>query len=75
VQGQAPGEVGCAPGAPRIGKEDAVSKPKVPNTISGKKMRELQERARKADREPVFSQRNVARRKADNDQRSKSRWS
>jgi hypothetical protein len=52
-----------------------MGKPKVPNTISDKKMRELQERARKANRESMFSQRNVARRQADNNQRSKSRWS
>lgn len=49
--------------------------PKVPNTISNRKMAELQRRARKADRESMFSKRNVARRLASNKQQSKWRWS
>lgn len=49
--------------------------PKPPNTISDKKMADLQRRARKAEKESMFSRRNVARRQADNAQRRKSRWS
>lgn len=45
------------------------------NTISDKDMRKLQERARKADKESMFSKRNVARRLASNEQQRKSRWS
>lgn len=52
-----------------------MGKPKVPNTISDKKMADLQRRARAAEKESMFSRRQVARRQADNDQRSKSRWS
>jgi hypothetical protein len=52
-----------------------MAKPKVPNTISDRKMAELQRRARAAEKESMFSRRNVARRLASNDQRSKSRWS
>ena len=50
-------------------------KPKVPNTISDKKMANLQKRARAADKESMFSKRNVDRRKASNDQKDKARWS
>lgn len=49
--------------------------PKVPSTISDKKMRELRRRAEKANKESMFSRRNVARRLASNNQRSKSMWS
>lgn len=49
--------------------------PKVPNTISDRKMADLRRRAEKANRESMFSKRNVARRQADNRQRGKSRWS
>lgn len=45
------------------------------NTISDKKMAELQRRARKADRESMFSKRNVARRLASNKQFDRRRWS
>jgi hypothetical protein len=49
--------------------------PKVPNTISDKKMASLQRRGRAADKESMFSKRNVDRRKADAKQRGKSKWS
>jgi hypothetical protein len=52
-----------------------MSKPKVPNTISDKEMASLQKRARKADKESMFSRRNVARRLASDEQRRQSRWS
>jgi hypothetical protein len=52
-----------------------VSKPKVPDTISDKEMAELQRRAQKAQKESMFSKRNVAKRLANNDQKKKSRWS
>jgi hypothetical protein len=45
------------------------------NTISDKKMAELQRRAQKAQKESMFSKRQVAKRLASNDQRKKSRWS
>jgi hypothetical protein len=53
----------------------AWGKPKVPNTISDKKMAALQQRARAAQKDSMFSKRQVARRQADNNQRSKSCWS
>jgi hypothetical protein len=52
-----------------------MAKPKVPNTVSDRKMADLQRRAQKAGREPMFSKRAVARRQADSKQRGKSRWS
>ena len=52
-----------------------MSKPKVPNTISDKKMADLQRRARAAQKESMFSKRQVAGRLASNKQREKSRWS
>jgi hypothetical protein len=52
-----------------------MGKPKVPNTISDKKMAKLQDRARKADKESMFSKRSVAERLASDKQRGKSRWS
>jgi len=45
------------------------------NTISDKQMKDLQRRAQKADKESMFSKRNVERRLASENQRSKSRWS
>jgi len=52
------------------------SSPKVPNTISDRKMRDIQRRAQWASRkEPLFSKRAVQQRLASRDQRSKSRWS
>ena len=52
-----------------------MGKPKVPNTISDKKMADLQRRARAAEKESIFSRRNVAKRQASNKQQSRSRWS
>lgn len=52
-----------------------MGKPKVPSTISDRKMADLQRKARAADKESMFSRRNVARRLASNDQQKKSRWS
>lgn len=52
-----------------------MGKPKVPETISDKQMAELQRRAEKANKESMFSKRNVAKRLAGNDQKKKSRWS
>ena len=49
------------------------STPKVPNTITDKQMRDLQRRGGKANN--WFSNQAVARRKASELQRSKSRWS
>jgi hypothetical protein len=51
------------------------SSPKVPDTIGKRRMEELQRRARKAEKDSIFSARQVARRKADQKQRSKSFWS
>jgi hypothetical protein len=48
--------------------------PKVPNTISDKKMADLRRRAVKAHKD-WFSNRAVARRLASNDQRRRSLWS
>lgn len=48
--------------------------PKVPNTISDKKMAELQRRAQKHG-EPMFSKKAVRQRLASEKQRGKSRWS
>jgi len=48
---------------------------KVPNTISDKEMAKLRVRAEKANKESMFSKRNVARRLASNKQQSKSIWS
>lgn len=45
------------------------------NTISDKKMAELQRRAQKAQKESMFSKRQIEARKRDEKQRSKSRWS
>lgn len=47
----------------------------VRSTISDKKMAELQRRAQKAQKESMFSKRQVAKRLASNAQRKKSRWS
>jgi hypothetical protein len=49
--------------------------PKVPSTISDKKMEGLRRRAEKAQPDSMFSKRQVARRHAAAKQRSKSRWS
>jgi hypothetical protein len=51
------------------------SSPKVPNTVSDRKMADLRRRAEKANKESMFSKRNVARRLASNDQQRKSIWS
>jgi hypothetical protein len=51
------------------------SSPKPQSTISDKQMKNLQDRARKAQKDSMFSKRQVARREADNKQRSKSIWS
>ena len=48
---------------------------KVPNTISDKKMADLRRRAERANKESMFSKRNVAKRLASNDQSSKRMWS
>lgn len=45
------------------------------NTISDKKMAQLQRRARKAEKESMFSKRQVSKRLASNEQRRKSIWS
>lgn len=50
-------------------------KPKVPDTISARKMADLQRRARAAEKESMFSKRQVAKRLASDKQRSRSRWS
>ena len=52
-----------------------MGKPKVPSTISDSKMADLQRRAQRAQTESMFSRRNVAKRLANNAQKSKSRWS
>jgi hypothetical protein len=49
-----------------------MSKPKVPDTISDKQRASLNRRAQK---ESLFSKKAVNRRKASENQRSKSRWS
>lgn len=46
--------------------------PKMPDTISDEQMADLQRRARQADTESMFSKRNVARRLASNEQKSKA---
>jgi hypothetical protein len=46
-----------------------------PETISDKDYKKLQDRARKANPESVFSKKSVARRNATTDQRSKRWWS
>jgi hypothetical protein len=51
------------------------SSPKSQSTISDKQMKQLQERARKAEKDSIFSKRQVARRQADAKQRGKSIWS
>ena len=48
---------------------------KVPDTIGDKRMADLRRRAQKADKESMFSKRNVRRRLASNEQMRKSRWS
>jgi hypothetical protein len=48
---------------------------KVPGTIGEKRMADIRRRAQKAQRESMFSRRQVARRKADQRQRGKSIWS
>lgn len=45
------------------------------NTISDKDMRKLQARARKAEKESMFSKRQVAKRLASEEQRRNSWWS
>ena len=45
---------------------------RAPNTISDQQMASLRRRADKASTESMFSQRNVARRLASNDQRRKA---
>jgi hypothetical protein len=45
------------------------------NTISDKEMRKLQERVQTANKDSMFSKRNVARWLACNDQQKKSVWS
>ena len=47
----------------------------VPKTISDKDYKKLQDRARKADTDSVFSKKSVARRNATTEQRSKRWWS
>jgi hypothetical protein len=47
----------------------------VRNTISDKKMADLRRKAEKAQKESMFSKKQVAKRLASNKQRSKSRWS
>jgi hypothetical protein len=49
--------------------------PKVPDTIGSKKMKELQRKAAKANKESMFSKKNVDRRLASGKQQSKSWWS
>lgn len=49
-----------------------MGKPKVPNTISDKEMQKLQRRAQQAEKESMFSKRNVGRRLASNEQRDKA---
>lgn len=51
-----------------------MAAPKVPNTISDRKMADLQRRAQKAA-PPMFSRKAVAARKASEQQRRNSRWS
>jgi hypothetical protein len=51
---------------------DRTPIPKVPDTISDKQMADLHRRAEQASTESMFSPRNVARRRASNDQRSKA---
>lgn len=51
------------------------SSPKPSSTISDKKMKDLQDRARKAEKDSMFSKRQVERRQADAKQRGKSIWS
>jgi hypothetical protein len=46
-----------------------MGKPKVPDTIGDKQMKDLRQRAEKANTESMFSNRNVARRLASNKQR------
>jgi len=46
-----------------------------PNTISDRKMADLQRRAQKANKESMFSKRNVEQRKASEAQRSKAKQS
>ncbi len=48
---------------------------KFPNTISDKRMADLRRRAERADRESMFSKRNVRKRLASHAQRRKARWS
>ena len=48
------------------------SSPKVPNTVSDKKMADLQRRAQKAQKDSMFSKRQVAARKASERQRKKA---
>jgi hypothetical protein len=47
----------------------------VRNTISDKKMAELRRKAEKAQKESMFSKRNVEKRKANSKQLRKARWS
>jgi ABC-type Zn uptake system ZnuABC Zn-binding protein ZnuA len=45
------------------------------NTVSDKDMKKLQDRARKAEKESMFSKKQVAKRLASNAQQKKSIWS
>ena len=45
------------------------------NTVSDKKMADLRRKAEKAQKESMFSKRNVEKRKASSNQKSKSIWS
>lgn len=49
-----------------------MGKAKVPNTISDKKMKDLQRRAQQAQKESMFSRRQVAQRQASEAQRKKA---
>ena len=63
------------PAAAQAEGRQVMGKPKVPNTISDKKMAELRRRAAKGSMESWISGRAVARRLAASKQASKSRWS
>lgn len=49
-------------------------KARVPDTIGAKRMKDLQRRAQKAQKDSMFSKRQVDRRRADERQRGKSWW-
>jgi hypothetical protein len=52
-----------------------MGKPKVPNTVSDRKMADLRRKAEKASTGSMFSRKAVDQRLAGNKQRSKSKWS